>query len=232
MVNELVNIATALPPTRLQPHRFFVAWYGVITLAFTGFSRSMLRLKQHIESANPKLKPENPGSRWPHTTLGALKQAPPLTFEELQGLFSICSSYEAMIQQSESQFEVTTLNWVRFGCRSLEERLEVRPIRFNLALAIESDVPANHRKQVETILAPFSTKKLSSYWHQVALNGHRAGHYRKPFQDTTLVFDWAAQQPDYVEAFIEQVEAFLPGRYAWFSPQSRHVTVRSLSLID
>ncbi len=50
-----------------------------------------MQLKHDIgELAGPALKGENPGSRWPKTSLAALRDRARLTPEQLQQLMSIC----------------------------------------------------------------------------------------------------------------------------------------------
>jgi hypothetical protein len=56
----------------VQPYAFFVSWQGVLTLAYAGFPPSLVALKEHI-SEFYAVPGENPGSRWPKTSLGALK---------------------------------------------------------------------------------------------------------------------------------------------------------------
>jgi hypothetical protein len=63
-------------------------------------------LKQRIAAAHPALPPENPGSRWPKTSLGCLKDGCRLTPEQLQVLCRVCEEQSADFQpesQSPSQ---------------------------------------------------------------------------------------------------------------------------------
>ena len=56
----------------------------------SGFPRALLDLKDALADTCKGLAPENPGSKWPKTTLGALRDGTRLTPEQLQQLNAIC----------------------------------------------------------------------------------------------------------------------------------------------
>lgn len=56
----------------------------------SGFPRALLDLKDALAGTCKGLPPENPGSKWPKTTLGALRDGTRLTPEQLQQLNAIC----------------------------------------------------------------------------------------------------------------------------------------------
>lgn len=56
----------------------------------SGFPRALLDLKDALADTCKGLPPENPGSKWPKTTLGALRDGTRLTPEQLQQLNAIC----------------------------------------------------------------------------------------------------------------------------------------------
>ena len=89
-LNIIKEIVESKPPTSVKPREFFIAWQGVPTLAYEGFSAILLKIKKEISDAVPGLRKENPGSLWPKTTLGALKDNIFLSFEDrLLSLLSI-----------------------------------------------------------------------------------------------------------------------------------------------
>ena len=49
-----------------------------------------MQLKRSIGDSCPALKAENPGSRWPKTSLAALRDRARLTPEQLQRLNTLC----------------------------------------------------------------------------------------------------------------------------------------------
>eukprot|EP01026_Neomeris_dumetosa_P069451 TRINITY_DN6867_c0_g1_i11.p3 TRINITY_DN6867_c0_g1~~TRINITY_DN6867_c0_g1_i11.p3 ORF type:complete len:124 (-),score=5.17 TRINITY_DN6867_c0_g1_i11:46-417(-) len=61
----------------LLPYSFFISWQGVLTLAYSGFPQPLLNLKQQLQLLCETLPPENPGSKWPKTTLGATNKISP-----------------------------------------------------------------------------------------------------------------------------------------------------------
>jgi len=84
----LEDLVAATTACHLKPRQFFVAYHGVLTLAFSGFPPSLVLLKdqiakvifihiaskiKHFKQNYPSLRPEYFGSRWPKVTLGALK---------------------------------------------------------------------------------------------------------------------------------------------------------------
>jgi hypothetical protein len=103
----------------LKPYSLFVAWQGVLTLAYRhvhiwhgprpplqpaatrfsahssparrrGFPPALTQLKQQLSDTYPALPRENPGSRWPKTSLAALKDNQRLSPEQLERLTVIC----------------------------------------------------------------------------------------------------------------------------------------------
>ena len=55
-----------------------------------GFPPAITELKRALSEASPGLKAENPGSRWPKTSMGALGDRQRLTPQQLQLLNAIC----------------------------------------------------------------------------------------------------------------------------------------------
>ena len=80
-------------PCELRASRFFVAWSGVLTLAWEGFPPAVAALKRKIARAFPALPEEKPGSRWAKTTLGCLKDGARLTPEALATLAEVCEKH-------------------------------------------------------------------------------------------------------------------------------------------
>ena len=58
--------------------------------ACRGFPPALMRLKAAVSAAHPGLPRENPGSRWPKTSLGAVRDKQRLTPEQLTALIAIC----------------------------------------------------------------------------------------------------------------------------------------------
>mmetsp|Transcript_71500 Transcript_71500/g.221787 ORF Transcript_71500/g.221787 Transcript_71500/m.221787 type:complete len:134 (+) Transcript_71500:466-867(+) len=82
---QLSLIASGTRPFLLEPRALFVAWSGVITLAYAGWPPQAVAAKARFhEVTGSALAPEQPGSRWPKTTLGALREDRVLTLEELE----------------------------------------------------------------------------------------------------------------------------------------------------
>ncbi len=227
---NIVNSVLATKPfTSVRPREFFIAWSGVPTLAYRGFSPTLVSIKNELETAMPGLKPENPGSRWPKTTLGALRDGRTLSLGELRALREICDDLNRRIREDDI-IEMRCLSLVDFQCRSLERRS-----RTLLAALAPRDIPAKDDRpsqeeldRVEVTMAQFS-EPLERYLRSVQKEGNRESYYRTPHVESTLIFDLENQQPSYVTEFIGQVEARLPDRYSWFDQDCRHITVRALA---
>lgn len=69
----------------------------------SGFTTPLMGLKQRLTAAHPSLPPENPGSKWPKTSLGCLLDERRLTPEQLALLCRICGEESAAFQQHQRQ---------------------------------------------------------------------------------------------------------------------------------
>lgn len=224
----LQHFVAQQPTALLRPVGFFVAQYGVLALVYDGFPRSLLDLKARLEAEAPGLPPENPGSRWPKTTLAALHDGQHLSVADLHTLRDLCD--EAVTRLVDTPLVVEELAAVVYTCRSLEQRLLTH--RFPLDPALprdEAPPPARHRAHVAQILQQFDRTELDWYGQYARMEGHRASHYRDPCSEATLICE-LPPLPAAVDHFQAAVEAALPGKYAWFAAASRHLTVRALAL--
>jgi len=74
----------------IEPYAFFISWHGVLTLAFSGFTPSLVDLKQRITALHSALPPEAPGSLWPKTTIGCLRDGVSILPDQFQALNELC----------------------------------------------------------------------------------------------------------------------------------------------
>ena len=87
----LRRAAAAATAKQLEPRSFFVAWSGVIVLAYDGFTPPLASIKRALNESALPLCRESFGSKWPKTTLGAVADdAPPLTAAQLAALKALC----------------------------------------------------------------------------------------------------------------------------------------------
>lgn len=129
----VARLAAARERCELRPKQFFVAWSGVLTLAWRGFPPEIEALKRDIASAFPALKPENPGSRWAKTTLGCLRDIERLTPDTLETLGNICDAFRDELCGTDGGDDacvpVDALSVVTYECRSLERVVSERVVR-------------------------------------------------------------------------------------------------------
>ncbi len=232
MRKTLADIVARQPATNLLPRAFAILWYGVPALVYQGFSPSLLALKRKIAGELHHLPPEAMGSRWPKSNLGALPDGNLLTLDELRRLRTVCERVSAQLIAEAPVLRVDRLQWIEYDCRSLERRLDSLSLPMNAECqnACAHTPEAGERRRVETILREFATTNLAAYLNLVNREGHRIGHYRGRFHGRVLTFDLQPEILPSIDAFIAAVEEALPGRYVWFAPSSRHVTIRHLSL--
>jgi len=223
----------------------------------SGFPPALVRLKADLAAHHPALPHENPGSRWPKTSLAALKDGARLTPEQLETLNALCAAESSRFafEGDRASIEVGHASIVLFECRSLERALSVRDVAFDGASPVDPAPPtAEEHGRVEAILAE---SHAPDYWFAASGDGNREGHYRGAHLGATLVFrhrmrdgggggaeggsgGWGSPAPPgsppsglarlqrVIDEFQAAVEAALPGMYAWFAPESRHVTLRGI----
>ena len=88
--SSLIQELERTPTSYIEPHAFFISWSGVLTVAYRAFTPPLAELKARITAGHPALPPEAPGSRWPKTSLGCLKDGVTLTKEQFETLNNLC----------------------------------------------------------------------------------------------------------------------------------------------
>eukprot|EP00929_Paragymnodinium_shiwhaense_P038333 TRINITY_DN20266_c0_g1_i3.p1 TRINITY_DN20266_c0_g1~~TRINITY_DN20266_c0_g1_i3.p1 ORF type:complete len:157 (+),score=22.08 TRINITY_DN20266_c0_g1_i3:88-558(+) len=87
----LSAIAERHAPAELTARAFFPAFGAVLTLAYDGWPPSLADFKAELASSHAALPPERMGSKWPKTTLGALREGSgALSREEFATLTDVC----------------------------------------------------------------------------------------------------------------------------------------------
>lgn len=211
-----------------RPMQFFVAWNGVLTLAYTGIPPAMEQLKQELAAAAPGLRPEFPGSLWPKTTLAAVRDGAVLSLRHLEVLHAICEEERPGLEALEP-VTVRHLSVVLYYSCCLDTLLAAA--RVPLRLPPDSRPPSGPQAAaVRAVMDEFSAARLADYHRQVAREGHRSSHYREPKPGATLVHFLGDSAPAATLAkFCARVEAVLPGVFDWFPLESLHITVRGLT---
>ena len=206
----------------------------------SGFPPALESLKAAINDAHPSLPRENPGARWPKTTLACLKDGARLTPDQLAALTALCKAESAAFhyEGDRASLAVTHATVAVFGCRSLERLVSARDVAF----ANETDASPPTADAVARVDAIVAEPDAPDYWYAASRDGHREGHYRGDAVGATLVVRHrmrdAAHAADQaiglahlqriIDDFRARVDAIVPGMYVWFEPGSRHVTLRGL----
>ncbi|MGE0084162.1 MAG: hypothetical protein AB7S75_07040 [Desulfococcaceae bacterium] len=228
MKNILSEIICLKNQTIVNPKEFFIACSGVPTLVYSGFTSTLLALKKDVKERIPELKPENPGSVWPKTTLGSLRDDKKLFFDDAKILRDICNQFKPA---ENSPLKIDQLQIVIFQCRSLEKRLLTHSVSMMKSDSYTGDnIPEDHEKQVNETVYQFSENNLSAYWKYLSRDGNRESHYRKTHIEATLVYDIPNDHKihDLLDEFIKKIDTELENYFCWFSRESRHMTIRSL----
>ena len=208
----------------LRPQTYFVAWNGVLTLVYDGFPPVLAGIKARLNEEDG-LPPENFGSRWPKTTLAALRDdAPPLSLAELTSLRALCEEHASKLSL---RVPVSSLSFVSYAQRGLESVRERSDVALG-STADDSEPSAAEQARVRGVLDEWSD--LETYLPRVNQPGSRISSYREasPQGSTLVAFIGASELRELVALFRSAVDALLPGRYAWLDDASRHCTVRAL----
>lgn len=228
MKNIIEATISTKPRTYAKPGEFFVAWHGVPTLAYTGYSPALAGIRKELEQKIPDLKPENCGSRWPKTTLGALNDDKTLSLEDLKKMRDICDEMNERLKLTD-KLNIDSLHTVVFLRRSLEKRLITNTVELDASKDIDPEIPL---EDPDKTLSQFKRENLEQYMPYVTREGHRISYYREPRIETTLVYDLenpSKELIDCIKDFREKVDCALPGFYSWFKPESYHMTVRAIN---
>jgi len=240
---DLQELIRATPRCLLNPVRFFVSWQGCLTLVYSGFPPALAQLKRTVRGSFEALPPENPGSKWPKTTLGCVKDGKRLTPAQLETLDHICQECSAALAlDGHTMVEVDVLSVVVYQCRSLERLVSqwATPLA-----AVEGSSSLDERapegEEVARVAQVVAQAAEKDYWVSVSKDGNREPHYRGTYIGTTLVHPLqctrpsetaripsASSLPKILALFEQRVQEALPGMYAFFKQDSLHVTLQAI----
>eukprot|EP00882_Tetradesmus_deserticola_P029489 GHRQ01033034.1.p1 GENE.GHRQ01033034.1~~GHRQ01033034.1.p1 ORF type:complete len:222 (+),score=63.81 GHRQ01033034.1:84-668(+) len=162
----------------LRPYCFFVSWQGVLTLAYRGFPPALASLKQQISDFYQSLSKESPGSRWPKTSLAAVREGRRLTPAQLQRLNQLCREQSGIFQtpgQMKAQaVMVSALSTVVYETRCLERVISRHVVQL-LQPADLSDAAADEVQRVQAVVAEADDE---DYWFHASRDGNRENHYK------------------------------------------------------
>jgi len=236
--NIIQDIAKEYGPTSVEAKEFFISYNSVPTLAYQGFSQTLLGIKAGIGQRIRGIKAENPGSKWPKTSLGALENGKSISREGAKTLRTICDEQNdklIKLPRDDRLMSIEQLQIVIFQCRSLEKRLATIPVPL-CGLPASKDTPPDwHLEQVQNVMDQFSRDSLDQYYLCLDPNFKSSepktiAYYHKPHFEATLVFDLSEKHSLHkaIDSFIDQVNRHMSNYYGWFELQSRHMTVRTL----
>ncbi len=164
----------------LRANEFFVAWNGVLTLVYTGFPPAMARIKARLGAVPwARFRPENSGSMWPKTTLGALREgSPPLKLEELCGLRTLCRELGgALLGRKVSVRQLSCVEYTQRGLEAAGRRRVVDealpPTRGQKLVELPA---AEETFRVQQVLGEW--KDAESYLARANAPGSRIDSYR------------------------------------------------------
>lgn len=205
-------------------------------MVYDGWPPSAVALKEAlVRHHGPSLPPENSGSRFPKTTLGALKEGQrPLDHEQLATLVDLCRKHSFGMRNCALALAVQSLHLTIWRHASHEVLLA------KVALPLgpgEGDVAPNEEAQgyVRQVLA--EADDLKAYLPAVQRPGS-VGRYRRDegLGSSLVAFVQPPASGDAPEsgllgavtAFRADVEKLLPGLYDFFPEHALHVTVRAI----
>ncbi|KAL4428307.1 hypothetical protein ABPG75_002396 [Micractinium tetrahymenae] len=178
----------------LEPAAFFVSWQA----RRGGFTQPLIETKERITAAHPSLPPENPGSKWPKTSLGCLRDGRRLAPDELARLIQICKEESAAtfrhqpgVQQQQQaagkaegiRLTVDSAAVVLFECRSLERLLSCQSVVFQGGF----DASPPRQEEVARVASIVAEQDSPDYWFAASKDGYRESHYRGSHLGATLM---------------------------------------------
>eukprot|EP01134_Creolimax_fragrantissima_P004787 CFRG4787T1 len=214
--------------SKLRFRSFFVAWDGVIVVVYNGFTSELEELKEYFQlECGDILRPENHGSRWPKTTLGAINSdSPHLSLDELRRLRMMCLEYNKLVT-NRYEVLVDSISLVEFQTRNLEKIFSKKDIALpDNGKPPSSQVLEDAQETVNSVLSQFFDSTDEAYLPFLETDKNRSCDYRKDNHGVTMVHFLGALSPE-VAAFRNAIDFALPGRYDWFTDESLHITVRS-----
>ena len=200
---QLPDAVRRTPCCSLLGERYFVAWQGVLTLAFAGWPPSLEGLKRSLEDESPELlAPENAGSRWPKVTLGCMRDGATLTADQFDVLRAICDEETQALKREGAGSSMGVdggkpvvggghrdVAWALpvdrvavslYACRSMERVLHVSEMR--LKEAPRSELEGGQRPsleeamRVQDVLRSWDDRE--GYLALANQSGNREYHYR------------------------------------------------------
>jgi hypothetical protein len=243
-VEPTVTEAAALrvlanPPfaCELRPCAFFLAWQGVLVLAFEGWPPPLAACKAALNAFLDPIKPESAGSKWPKTTLAATADgAPPLSLPELTALRDLCEAHGAALRAAAPPVRVDALSLVRYTRRGLEAPGSPAVTSLPLAQPRDASPPSPaEAARARATLSEWEGERLEAYLEGANRAGSRISTYREesPAGSTLVTYIRAGGEEGgaldvALDAFQAGVDSRFPGRFAWLSRDSLHATVRGL----
>ncbi|BBM96726.1 hypothetical protein MPTK1_1g00170 [Marchantia polymorpha subsp. ruderalis] len=222
----LISIISRAQACVYDAAEFFVAWQGVLTIAFCGIPNSILQIKRDVDQELQGVVRENPGSKWPKTSVACLRDDKVLTLEQLSKLRRICSEESPALAASTPPVIVDNLSVVLYENCCLEKIIleATTPLR----LPVETSKPTSEEKaHVRGVMDEFAAENLEVYHVFTSKFGNRSAHYRNSKAGATLVH-FLKTVPAALARFRQRVDEDLPGMYDWFSDSSLHITIRAL----
>ena len=223
---EIALITADLTAGRLYPYQFFIAWHGVITLAFRRFPDSLLTLKDRLNQSKLNFVPENDGSRWPKITLAALSPTKRLSKEELSLLNHCCLQFNEKVS-SLAPLVTRQLSIVRYAQQSLEKCIDQRLLNLNEQSELSQALPPL-QAEVEKLFAGKEGDLDDQRERKVLAVGRNISHYRMLTDGVSLVFAVPNVYQETITSLQQHISKILPHHYEWLKPESRHLTIRAL----
>jgi hypothetical protein len=245
-VNEMSAICNELESTfgsestgMLIPKKFLISYQGVLVLAFEGFSKEMIEMKNIISTKTKTLNDENMGSKWPKMTIGCLKDDVILTRNEFLFLNEVIEkATKELLLKKWKPISLNCLSIVRFKCRDLLPSHCIDSINLVSSVSTTFSQGTTESKAYVDERVIKETLDLETYYSKVCLPGNRESHYLKPMSngktELTSVFRIGDKKQQHeniqiIHDFQSMIEQTLgKDKYIFFDDSSLHITLRSI----
>ncbi len=170
-------MATTASQCQLTPAYLFISWQGVLTLAYKGWPEALEQCKIVLGNVYPSLPAENPGAKWPKTTLGCLRNTARLTSVQFGQLKQLCEEVQRQLIAVDSVM-VEAVDLVVYESRSLEVVLGTQQVRLDVGgdVGVRPEAVA----AVDKVVREWDAE---DYWFHASKDGNRLGHYRGMIYD-------------------------------------------------
>ncbi|KYR02925.1 hypothetical protein DLAC_00405 [Tieghemostelium lacteum] len=226
----------------IEIDRIFIAYNGVLTIAFKSYTKELLQLKSTLEQHVNVLSKENIGTKWLKITIACLNQNHSLTLEQFRLLHQLTIDFTLKFHHSSSKrnIRIDQLSVINFNNRAL-----IPPFNYKIDIPtfnsdqLDNLIDHNNHNFVSNQILGELSNDLDIYWRDKVnynpKNSNKSSHYIDQCEpESTLVHQLSSNSNNctIINEMIDQFRQSLPveisNLYHWFPKEYLHISIRSL----